>query len=527
MKKIKPIYLVLLSSFLMIIAWPPMPTAIFLFIGFVPLLILHQQLALTSKKHLKFWIWSYLSLFLFNVGTTWWVWNASASGAIMMLFANSLILSLPFLLFSITNSILPKTKYQSFIIYYLAVEYWHFNWSASWPWLSLGKGLACYPSFIQWYEWTGEMGGTFLILIINVMLFNIYSTQKTKELWKPIALLLTLSIVSFVLKNYLETQLKLQKRIKNIECVVVQPQIDPYKEKFNSSENYLTPFEQIDIAIDLAKPLLNSNTKILVLPETAIVGENDLNSINSNETIKRFNTLFDSFPNLLVLSGAEVYKTYYSKTKPSKTARNVEDSYIWWDSYNTALLINKDSVLDFYHKSRLVPGVEKMPFEFLESLSINLGGTSGSLATSPKAKNFEIEKQIKIAPLICYESVFGEYATEFIRDSANMLAVITNDGWWHKTPGYQQHLLFGAIRCIETRKDMLRSANVGVSAKINQFGEISKATKYNDRSAFVCNIRPNTYQTLFVKYGNIIGKMSLFIGLALIVGTFVKKFSKN
>lgn len=168
-----------------------------------------------------------------------------------------------------------------------------------------------------------------------------------------------------------------------------------------------------------------------------------------------------------------------------------------------------------------------MPFEFLEKLSINLGGTSGSLGTSEKAINFKLHNGIKIAPLICYESIYGDYTNDFVNDGAEALSVITNDGWWGETQGHKQHLLYGAIRCIETRRQMVRSANTGISARINEFGNITHRTKYNERTAFKCNITPNNKITFYVKYGNIIGKVAyysaLLIALLILLGRFIRK----
>lgn len=518
-----PIWLLaVLSSFLLTIGWPPLNTAFLLFVGFVPLFFIHHKLSAHKNKHFLFWGWSYIIIFLFNLGTTWWVWHASQSGAIIMLFANSLVLSLPFLLFSFTNEKLPKLGYKSFVIFYLMIEFLHFNWSASWPWLTLGNGLACFPSFIQWYEFTGEMGGTLLILVINIIIFKALFYKKYIQLIQPFGYIVLAFISSYFIVKFNKTGNE-----KSLECVISQPQIDPYTEKFTNGENYLDAEEQMNIAIEQAQPLLTRNTAILLLPETAVVGNNEINQLENNSTINLLRPILESYKNLNIIAGAETYEIYKSEKQPSPTARPTEQKNFWYDNYNTALLIKNNSKIDWYHKSRLVPGVEKMPFPILEKLSINLGGSSGSLGASPKAKNFTLNNGIKIAPLICYESVFGDYTTEFVKDGAQILAVITNDGWWKETPGYKQHLLFGAIRCIETRRQMIRSANVGVSAKIDQFGNISQATKYKDRVAFKCQVTPLQKQTVYVKYGNIIGKMSVFVGITILLGAIIKQMTRK
>ncbi len=510
------------SGTLLYLGWPPAPMAFLLLIGLVPILIIHHQIKFEKNAHFKLLGWAYFAMLIFNTTCTWWVWNASPSGCIMMLVLNSLIMALPFLLFSITHLNLPKTGYSSLVFYYIAMEYIHFNWPASWPWMTLGKGLAVYPSFIQWYEYTGEMGGTLLILVMNVWIAKLVVDRRKKIAFlKPIGALVVLTAFSFVVAHF--AQLKLSAYKQKIECVISQPNIDPYSEKFDDGANFISPDDQLDLGLQIAKPLFTPQTQLLVLPETAVTGWNHEDRLNELNILIAPRALTDS-TGLTILTGAETMSVYKEKTKPTISARYDSFSAQWWDSYNTALLIQNNKVDSIYHKSKLVPGVEKMPFQFLEKLSINLGGTSGSLGVSDKPINFIVNKDLKIAPLICYESIFGDYAAEFVRDSANALAVITNDGWWGNSPGYQQHLLFGSIRCIETRKDMLRSANTGISAKIDAMGQISNATKYRERTAFKCTITPNEIHTFYVLHGNLVGPLASLVAILFLLMTIYVKW---
>jgi apolipoprotein N-acyltransferase len=526
MIKKNPLLLSLLSSCILILAWPPLTSGYLLFVGFIPILYVHHLLKDVNKKNLKFWLYACLSILVWNIGTTWWVWNASATGCLMMLFVNTLFMSVPFVMFAHANKLFPKASYFLFIPLYLGMEYLHFNWNASWPWLTLGKGLAALPNFIQWYEYTGEMGGSLLILLVNVWMLHFIIKGKIIRIWMPIGLALIFAGIS-VLCAF--SNIRIIKGASNsFECVVSQPNIDPFTEKFSDGNNYLEPEIQIECGLDSALPIINSKTKLLLFPETAIVGFNNEANFNNFGVINPLRKLSKD-SSLCIISGAESFVLYTnnSKDKPSKTARFDEFSSQWYDSYNTAVNIKNDSVAEIYHKSKLVAGVEKMPFEFLEKLSINLGGTSGSLGTSDKAINFKLNNGIKVAPLICYESIYGDYTNDFINDGAQALTVITNDGWWGETPGHKQHLLYGAIRCIETRRQMVRSANTGISAKINEFGKITHQTKYGERVAFNCTITPINKITFYTKYGNIIGKVSyysaLLIALLIFVGRFVRK----
>src|SRR5574343_444659 len=70
---------------------------------------------------------------------------------------------------------------------------------------------------------------------------------------------------------------------------------------------------------------------------------------------------------------------------------------------------------------------------------------------------------LKLAPAVCYESVYGDFMAKYIRSGAEVICIITNDGWWGNTPGHRQHLAYAKLRAIETRKQIIRSANTGIS----------------------------------------------------------------
>jgi len=117
------------------------------------------------------------------------------------------------------------------------------------------------------------------------------------------------------------------------------------------------------------------------------------------------------------------------------------------------LQLNKEGI-SYYHKSKLVPGVERMPFPTLfkplESLAINLGGTMGSLGIQNERTVFySHNKKARIAPVICYESAYSDFVSDYVENGANLIFIITNDGWWENTPGHRQHLAYSRLRAIE------------------------------------------------------------------------------
>ena len=116
---------------------------------------------------------------------------------------------------------------------------------------------------------------------------------------------------------------------------------------------------------------------------------------------------------------------------------------------------------------------------WLSVFVIDLGGSAGGLGSQPERTVFQVAEvpALRVAPVICYESVYGDFVGEYVANGATLIGIITNDGWWSDSPGHSQHLQYATLRAIETRRDVARSANTGISAFINQKGEITQQTR--------------------------------------------------
>ena len=110
-----------------------------------------------------------------------------------------------------------------------------------------------------------------------------------------------------------------------------------------------------------------------------------------------------------------------------------------------------------------------------------------------------------------------------MKKGAELIFVITNDGWWKNTPGYRQHLSFARLRAIETRRSVARSANTGISAFINQRGDLIQTTGWWEEAAIKSTLKRNEKMTFYVKYGDYIARISVFVSVLLILFLFVRK----
>jgi apolipoprotein N-acyltransferase len=240
---------------------------------------------------------------------------------------------------------------------------------------------------------------------------------------------------------------------------------------------------------------------------------------------KRLQSFARKNPKISFVIGASTLKKYKDNEDLPRSVRYNEAQDFYYDSYNTTLVINKNPEIQVHHKSKLVPGVEAMPswgiLKFVEKFAIDLGGTTGTLGKDKNPNPFVVDDTLNIAPLVCYESIFGEYCGNFVKKGAQAFFLITNDGWWGDTPGYKQHLSFSSLRALEMRRDIARSANTGVSCFINQRGDIQQATAYWEPAAIRQNINLNDTVTFYARYGDYFGRISGFISVVFILLSIV------
>ena len=140
---------------------------------------------------------------------------------------------------------------------------------------------------------------------------------------------------------------------------------------------------------------------------------------------------------------------------------------------------------------------------------------------------FNKDKTVGIAPVVCYESVFGEYVTDYMNNGANIIFIITNDGWWRDTPGYKQHLAYARLRAIETRKQIARSANTGVSCVVDELGDLHAEQAWWKEGYIMANLDPNGKLTFYVKYGDVLSKLAWLLTFLLIGYSIFLRFKKQ
>ena len=550
-KKLPTWFWICLPSLLFYLAWEPNGITPILFVAFMPMIILANRFAL--EKRYKYYGSIFLALLGWNITTTWWVYYASDVGAIFMLMLNALFMCVPFIFYRIAlKRNFGKWAFVVFAIAWILYEYGHHRWDLSWPWLCLGNGFSGWTGFIQWYEWTGTLGGTALVLWMNYLFFEGYSSLvnnqntvfnvggfsgKYRKFYWILIVFCALYGLSFCLKSSVNIT-----EGKKINVVALQPSYDPWNEKFNRPS-----LQMEEEMIKLSASYIDSSTDWLLWPETSLVDNINLNLPERDGQVEMLNGLYRRLKwgselgivfgsdkskyrwnsKLQILTGASTIRYFNSVEKPTSVARKSQyDKNLWYEVFNDAMYLDSSMLPKFYHKSKLVPGTEQMPFlhylPFLEELALGLDENSatGSLGKNDSAEVFG-RGEVKVAPVICYESIYGDYIREYINKGAGWIGIVTNDAWWRETAGYQQHFSFAKLRAIEMRKWIARSANTGTSAFIDPLGNSYQNTEWFDKVCIKQSIYSNQRKTIYAAIGDIGVMAILFLGM--ILGTYFKR----
>ena len=522
----KNLLLAIFSGLLLWLGWPPSQYITFLlFVGLVPMLLAMENIIQSTAKNKGkqiFWV-TFAGFFVWNTLSIYWVYNSlKMIGEVIAIPISLIPYSLgPLLMagacwfyYRMRVSAGRNLSLAALVCFWIGYEYIHQSWPLAFPWMTLGNGFAVNHTWVQWYEYTGVYGGTIWIWLINIFIFLFYvslSEAKPAGYRRNIIIGFCIALIlplGFSLTRYYTYQ----ERPDPSDVVIAQPNIDPYGKEFS-----IPVFQQITALTHLSDSLAQPNTEYFIWPETAITSDMDEGKITGYNYIQQAKSFLSKYQNGNIITGAETFKIY---SKPISASATEIPGGQYIDHFNTALSIENTDNVQFYHKSKLVPGAEVIPFSslsFLKPVFAHLGGAAGSYGSQPEPGVFHTQSGIGADPVICYESIWGGYVAESVKKGAQFVAIITNDGWWENTAGKDQHLEYAKLRAIENRRWVCRSANTGISAFINQRGDIVKQTKWWVRTAIKQDINLNADLTFYSTYGDYIPKIACILAILALI----------
>jgi apolipoprotein N-acyltransferase len=354
---------------------------------------------------------------------------------------------------------------------------------------------------IQIVEYTGVPGLSFLVAFVNIILlatvYRLVLEARARKQRPHFDLTLTMAAVLGVLLFGVRA-VQVERPMKSVRVSAVQPNV-PREQKFNA-EFVQATFDKFTRLSELALP---SRPELLLWPESSMPGP-----VMQDEASYGFVMGFAAKSKVDLLLGA---------IDQDENA-----------AYNAALLVTDGGRhVQLYRKMHLVPFGEYVPGRHtLPGIARIVGDqVPDDFGFGKEHTVFKMSRDdVQLAPLICFEDTIGELTRQFVRGGANLLANVTNDGWFLETSGSKQHLANAVFRCVETRLPMVRSANTGVTCFINEFGRVTQILLDDTGSQFTEGVLsgdvsvPTAYQpTFYVRHGEVFGQACTIVaGLTLI-----------
>lgn len=509
-------------------------------VALVPLLCAERIATMVGKK--RFFWWYFAAFLAFNLATTWWVCKATVGGGLFASFYSALFMSAIFAVFRVA-----RKRFSGIVPYIFLAASWiaweRFNLThaqLSWPWLILGNAFGRSVSLVQWYEITGALGGSLWVWLSNIAVFSLLVSLSDGRWWRWNTKARVAAIVSTVLVTLgpaIASEIRFatyeeRSDAGTLDVVLAQSNFDPWHKL-----HYTPQSEQNAQVIGLFEKHLhsreNSDSLLLMLIPESFSSDIWLNDPEAAPTWRSFSALVASQANANLIFGASTHEAFRRASAPSPLARQMKDG-TWYQSYNTAFITDGAAYTDHRNKCKLVVGAESTPYpKIFAPIDDMLGGLMGRCVPDRQARCFEIrgrgedDRRLRTGVAICYESIYPELCKQYVDDGAQMLSVITNDGWWGDTPGYRQHFSYSRLRAIELRRDVARCANTGISGFINQRGDVVSQSGWWVPDVLESKVNLSSEKTFFATYGDIVGRVCTFVCLMLLALLIVKTITKK
>ncbi|WP_041463869.1 apolipoprotein N-acyltransferase [Pelodictyon luteolum] len=517
----------LLSGVLLAVSFPSYPSIHFellAWVALVPLLLTVADDPSSGSVFRK----SYAAMLAYSAGALWWVCIATLPGGIMTIAAQAFFMTVPFMLFFLCNRFWGlRRALVAFPFMQVGWEWLYMQQDLSLGWLTLGNSQANLNAMVQYADITGVWGISFWLSSFNVLV--VLAVLGGRRLLVPYAG----ALLAMVLAPLAYSAVVLHApggagRAGTIRVSLVQPDIDPYEkwDRYTGSETLELYYRLTGRAVRESRP------DLVVWPETALPffildDGNDEYLLSLRRALSLWRApLLTGFSDIVYAAPGDAP----SSAGPGKFDRQ---SGRFYETYNASMLLSPgvDS-LQVYRKVRLVPFAERVPyteyFPALEQLTFSLAGV-GSWGRGPGPSLMELHpadrKRVRIANIICYESIFPGYVSEFVREGAELLTLVTNDGWYGTSYGPWQHLAIGRLRCIENRRAMARCANTGVTECIDPFGRTIARVPWWEEQVLNAELPLGRELSFYTSHPDLLPKVCVAVSLLVVASGGIGRLS--
>lgn len=503
----------LLSGLLLGISFPTYPwirLELLAWVALVPLLHSLSSLRRSREAFRQAW----LAMALFSLISLWWVGLATPPGGALTVLAQSLFLTVPFMLFHLLSRRLGKgMALAAYPFLQVGWEWLYMQQELSLGWLTLGNSQASLIWMIQYADHTGVWGVSFWLAAFNALLLAAWMSQGARRV-VAVSALGAMVLLPLLYAAALLPKGAAAAKTGTVRVGLVQPAIDPWEKwsRYSSSDIMERYYRLTGDAILKGRP------ELVIWPETAlpfhILEPSYAGHLESLRLSLRAweSSLITGFSDIAWMgAGAD--------TQPLAGAKLDEATGRRYQAYNASMLLPlQGGAPQVYRKVQLVPFAERVPYAdripWLENLTVSLAGI-GSWGQGDGARVMRLQtregREVVTATIICYESIFPGFVTGFVRQGAEFLTLVTNDGWYGTSYGPYQHLAIGRFRCIENRRAMARCANTGLSAFIDPYGRTIAEVPWWEEQTLLGDLPLQQERTFYTRHPDLLPKGALLI----------------
>ena len=500
----------ILSGVLLTASFPPGNLSFLAWVALIPLLISirNAPLGKAFKLGLIVGFFHYISLMYWIIVVLGQYGNLSLPVSLLALLLLSLFLALYPALFSCLASRLNQGHFSIFFMaaFWVCMEYARANLVTGFPWCLLGYSQYQHLAVIQIADILGVYGVSFLVVLINGLLFHSFFRNKGGKAphlkWEWLWVMLFAAGTLTYGFHQLSEKKTQNKTAPHINAAVVQANIDQsVKWKAEYQLRTIAAYFRLSRSVGHSKPAL------IVWPETALPFF--------------FQDAPGFLPEITSLSHELGAALVFGSPAYQRTKGKI--SY-----YNRAYMINPGlGPIQYYDKRHLVPFGEYVPLKQYLPFINHLVQAAGNFVPGEPQGPLK-DRDLSLGVLICFEAIFPELARDLSREGANLLVNITNDAWFGSTSAPYQHLSMAAFRCVETGIPMVRAANTGFSAFIGSDGAIlSRSDLFEeavlDRSVPVLPAS----QTFYTRFGDLFALGLVLVSLLKLLYVFRKGLRKR
>jgi apolipoprotein N-acyltransferase len=497
------------------LSFPPIPVGLLACVGLVPFLFLVDSIPTAGR----FFRYAYGTFFLLSLISLYWVGGFTHRqdpylmiAGTALFFWEPLVLSMPAMAyFFVRRTINTTWAVVSFPFIWISMEWLYALGELAFPWLHLGNTQTYHLEKIQYADITGVYGISFWVLLLNVLVYFLVRSIQTSHSRRRQGTLITVILAVYIAPNFYKGTPLPPAEKPTISIGIVQPNINPWN-KWEGANTFQGRWAQVESYLELMKQHVNDSLDVFVLPESAIL----LNLPQYPEQMQAFQQVVDDLQ-VSVITGYVRIQFYPQDEAPvsSSTLRGTTTRY---DSFNSILFVEPhEKKLQTYSKMRLVPFAERIPYAdqvpyLIEPLRWGVGISNWGLAHDSTI--FESRRlNTQFLAMVCYESIFPEFVSTFVKKGAEFLVFTTNDSWWGNTSGARQHNQYAVLRAIENRRWVVRCANGGISSFIDPSGRMYDQTSMYTETFIKKSIQPYSHHTVYTEYGDWFARICASIAL--------------